>query len=68
MMDFTDLIIRGISLFHCHLLSHEDKGMMAKILFKCEIEALGVKIQMPRGHPMSEVIEPSDLRGEHYPS
>jgi suppressor of ftsI len=33
-MDFTDPIIRGISLFHCHLLKHEDKGMMAKILFK----------------------------------
>jgi suppressor of ftsI len=34
MMDFTDPIIRGVSLFHCHLLSHEDKGMMANILFK----------------------------------
>jgi suppressor of ftsI len=34
MMDFTDPIIRGVSVFHCHLLSHEDKGMMAKILFK----------------------------------
>ena len=34
MMDFTDPIIRGVSLFHCHLLSHEDKGTMAKILFK----------------------------------
>ncbi|QNI37989.1 multicopper oxidase family protein [Edaphobacter albus] len=33
-MDFTDPIIRGVSLFHCHLLSHEDKGMMAKVLFK----------------------------------
>jgi FtsP/CotA-like multicopper oxidase with cupredoxin domain len=33
-MDFTDPIIRGVSLFHCHLLSHEDKGMMAKILFR----------------------------------
>jgi len=33
-MDSTDPIIRGISLFHCHLLNHEDKGMMAKILFK----------------------------------
>lgn len=32
-MDFTDPIIRGLSLFHCHLLNHEDKGMMAKILF-----------------------------------
>jgi suppressor of ftsI len=32
-MDFTDPIIRGMSLFHCHLLKHEDKGMMAKILF-----------------------------------
>jgi FtsP/CotA-like multicopper oxidase with cupredoxin domain len=34
LMDFTDPIIRGVSLFHCHLLRHEDKGMMAKILFK----------------------------------
>jgi len=33
-MDFTDPIIRGMSLFHCHLLKHEDKGMMAKILFE----------------------------------
>ncbi|MEN3370725.1 MAG: hypothetical protein V7609_2868 [Verrucomicrobiota bacterium] len=33
-MDFTDPIIRGLSLFHCHLLNHEDKGMMAKILFR----------------------------------
>jgi FtsP/CotA-like multicopper oxidase with cupredoxin domain len=33
-MDFTDPIIRGMSVFHCHLLSHEDKGMMAKILFE----------------------------------
>jgi suppressor of ftsI len=32
-MDFTDPIIRGVSVFHCHLLQHEDKGMMAKILF-----------------------------------
>jgi FtsP/CotA-like multicopper oxidase with cupredoxin domain len=34
MMHFTDPIFPGVSLFHCHLLSHEDKGMMAKILFK----------------------------------
>jgi suppressor of ftsI len=33
-MDFTDPIIRGTSVFHCHLLKHEDKGMMAKILFQ----------------------------------
>lgn len=33
-MDFTDPIIKGISVFHCHLLKHEDKGMMAKILFQ----------------------------------
>jgi FtsP/CotA-like multicopper oxidase with cupredoxin domain len=32
-MDLTDPIIRGMSVFHCHLLNHEDKGMMAKILF-----------------------------------
>jgi FtsP/CotA-like multicopper oxidase with cupredoxin domain len=33
-MDFTNPVIRGMSVFHCHLLNHEDKGMMAKILFK----------------------------------
>jgi len=33
-MEFTDPIIRGVSVFHCHLLKHEDKGMMAKILFE----------------------------------
>ena len=33
-MDFTDPVIRGLSVFHCHLLNHEDKGMMAKILFQ----------------------------------
>jgi suppressor of ftsI len=33
-MDFTDPVIRGMSVFHCHLLSHEDKGMMAKVLFQ----------------------------------
>ena len=33
-MDFTNTIIRGMSVFHCHLLNHEDKGMMAKILFQ----------------------------------
>jgi suppressor of ftsI len=33
-MDFTDPVIRGVSVFHCHLLSHEDKGMMAKIVFE----------------------------------
>lgn len=33
-LDFTNPVIRGMSLFHCHLLNHEDKGMMAKILFK----------------------------------
>ena len=33
-MDFTDPVIRGMSVFHCHILNHEDKGMMAKILFE----------------------------------
>jgi FtsP/CotA-like multicopper oxidase with cupredoxin domain len=27
-------VIKGMSVFHCHLLNHEDKGMMAKILFE----------------------------------
>jgi suppressor of ftsI len=33
-MDFTNPVIRGEAVFHCHILSHEDKGMMAKVLFK----------------------------------
>jgi FtsP/CotA-like multicopper oxidase with cupredoxin domain len=33
-MDFTDPVIRGMAVFHCHILNHEDKGMMAKVLFK----------------------------------
>ena len=33
-LDFTNPVIKGMSLFHCHLLNHEDKGMMAKILLK----------------------------------
>jgi suppressor of ftsI len=33
-LDFTNPVIKGMSVFHCHLLHHEDKGMMAKILFK----------------------------------
>jgi len=33
-MDFTDPVIKGMSVFHCRLLNHEDKGMMAKVLFE----------------------------------
>jgi FtsP/CotA-like multicopper oxidase with cupredoxin domain len=32
-LDATNPAIRGMSVFHCHILSHEDKGMMAKVLF-----------------------------------
>ncbi|HEX4015023.1 MAG TPA: multicopper oxidase domain-containing protein [Candidatus Cybelea sp.] len=31
LMDFRDPIIRGEFVFHCHILDHEDLGMMAKI-------------------------------------
>jgi suppressor of ftsI len=31
LMDFRDPVIRGEFLFHCHILDHEDRGMMAKI-------------------------------------
>jgi suppressor of ftsI len=31
LMDFTDPIIRGTIVFHCHILEHEDGGMMQKI-------------------------------------
>lgn len=33
-MDFTNPVIRGMAVFHCHILTHEDKGMMAKVEFK----------------------------------
>jgi FtsP/CotA-like multicopper oxidase with cupredoxin domain len=29
--DFRDPIVKGTFLFHCHILDHEDAGMMAKI-------------------------------------
>jgi suppressor of ftsI len=31
LMDFRDPMIKGTFLFHCHILDHEDRGMMAKI-------------------------------------
>jgi FtsP/CotA-like multicopper oxidase with cupredoxin domain len=31
LMDFRDPAIKGTFLFHCHILDHEDHGMMAKI-------------------------------------
>jgi len=31
LMDFRSSLIRGTFLFHCHILDHEDMGMMAKI-------------------------------------
>jgi FtsP/CotA-like multicopper oxidase with cupredoxin domain len=33
-MDFRDQDIAGTSLFHCHILEHQDKGMMAKMKLK----------------------------------
>jgi suppressor of ftsI len=33
-VDFSEPVIRGMFAFHRHLLNHEDKGMMAKILFE----------------------------------
>jgi suppressor of ftsI len=33
-MNFTDPVIRWMSVFHCHLLSREDNGTMAKIVFE----------------------------------
>lgn len=31
LVDFRSSVIRGTFLFHCHILNHEDHGMMAKI-------------------------------------
>ena len=31
LLDFRDPVIRGIFMFHCHILEHEDGGMMAKM-------------------------------------
>ncbi len=30
-IDFRDPVVRGTFLYHCHILDHEDQGMMAKI-------------------------------------
>jgi FtsP/CotA-like multicopper oxidase with cupredoxin domain len=31
LMDFRDPVVRGTFVYHCHILDHEDKGMMATI-------------------------------------
>jgi FtsP/CotA-like multicopper oxidase with cupredoxin domain len=31
LMNFRDPVIKGTFVFHCHILDHEDRGMMAKI-------------------------------------
>ena len=31
LLDFRDPVVRGTFLFHCHILDHEDKGMMATV-------------------------------------
>jgi FtsP/CotA-like multicopper oxidase with cupredoxin domain len=31
LIDFRDPIVRGTFVYHCHILDHEDGGMMAKI-------------------------------------
>ncbi|HEY1428022.1 MAG TPA: multicopper oxidase domain-containing protein [Candidatus Tumulicola sp.] len=31
LVDFRDPVIKGTFMFHCHILDHEDSGMMAKI-------------------------------------
>jgi FtsP/CotA-like multicopper oxidase with cupredoxin domain len=33
-MDFTESGFGGMPFFHCHLLNHEDQGMMARSLFQ----------------------------------
>lgn len=32
LIDFRDPVVRGEFVYHCHILDHEDQGMMAKIL------------------------------------
>jgi FtsP/CotA-like multicopper oxidase with cupredoxin domain len=31
LMDFRDPVVRGTFVYHCHILDHEDRGMMATI-------------------------------------
>ena len=31
LVDLRDPVIRGTFVFHCHIVEHEDQGMMAKI-------------------------------------
>jgi suppressor of ftsI len=50
---FTDPIIVGRFLFHCHILEHEDKGMMAQI-----------EVYDPKVGPMPD--GPMDMGGMHH--
>jgi FtsP/CotA-like multicopper oxidase with cupredoxin domain len=51
LMDFTDPTIKGTFMFHCHIIEHEDGGMMAKI------EVLGP--DAPAANPVSAFISES---------
>jgi suppressor of ftsI len=61
---FTDPVIVGRFMFHCHILEHEDKGMMA------QIEVYDPKVgPMPEGHDhtaMNSAPDPQAAHASHH--
>jgi tetratricopeptide (TPR) repeat protein len=52
-MDCTGPIISGMPVFHCHLLKHEDKGMMAKYEKAASVKPRNADIQFNLGNGYS---------------
>ena len=51
-VDFRDPIIKGLFVFHCHILDHEDAGMMATIraIWRRVILSVGAQRRSRRTH------------------
>ena len=59
LMDFRDPGLIGTFVYHCHILSHEDKGMMAAIQVRPPI--------CPIDHVPKRIFDQRLLRPERHP-
>ncbi len=55
-MAFTDPVIVGRFMYHCHILEHEDKGMMAQI-----------EVYDPKAGPMPDGMDMTSHSGHNDP-
>lgn len=56
-MEFREKDIAGTFLYHCHILEHEDKGMMAKIKLVWNPQAAARNAQILKKHGLAALID-----------